>query len=360
MLEFVPFNKIDSGQWDDFCLISDDAWFRHSSAGIKFCLGADSLNENLSFGIFENNKLLAVMAIVKQLIAGEKDLYEFAMTGTPTPGPAFNNELSEKQKNKILAAIFKEVDKIARDRNVAYSKFFIDPLSAGFLDKPNNYNPFLKLGCNDISLTTNIVDLSLTEEELFKKIRDTYQDEIKSAAGSGLSVIFFDENNIDAKVFEIYKNIYFSAAGREVGNVSRWNATFQLIKQGNAVLALEKNKDGESVGGVIFFTYKNNAHYASGATIPDFKKKRGIGHLSQWEIIKYLKVHNFGHYELGWNFYPVISDKVHSQKEINISLFKSGFGGKVLPLFRGEKFFSAEYLRKKKAALTDKYIGSYL
>ncbi|MDE2001831.1 MAG: hypothetical protein KGI60_04695, partial [Patescibacteria group bacterium] len=50
---------------------------------------------------------------------------------------------------------------------------------------------------------------------------------------------------------------------------------------------------------------------------------------------------------------------VYSPKELNISFFKSGFGGAVLPLFRGEKFYDEEYRKVRQKELAEKYDRYY-
>ena len=262
--------------------------------------------------------------------------------------------------SKIIKSVFERIGGLAGENSVIYAKFFSDPLTDDSGDGPIKFNQFLKSGLSDISLTTNIVDLSLSQEELFKNIRDGYQHDIRSAGKLELSVDFFNKENITDEIFSAYKDIYFSAAGKEVGTKERWEVTADLIKSGKAVLALEKNAEGRYISGAICFVYKNKAYYAFGATASDFKEINGISHFLQWEIIKYLKTNDFTYYELGCNFYPVISDEVRTKKELSISFFKSGFGGAIKPLFRGEKFYDSEYLKKRRNLLAEKYIENYM
>lgn len=360
MVDFVPFAKLDLKQWDDFCLNSKSAWFRHSSHAIRFCLSLNDSSENLSFGILEGGKLLAVIPLIKQPISGEDNIFEFAMGGDPMPFPATLNDLSETKAAKLIKSAFERAEGLAKENSVAYVKFFSDPLTDDSEDGPGKFNQFLKSGFSDVSLTTNVVDLSLSEEELFKNIRDGYQYDIRSAGKMNLSVDFFDKNNISEQIFRAYKDIYFSAAGKEVGTKNRWDATYELIRGGNAILALEKDSSGKFISGVVFFAYKQAAYYAFGATAADFKEINGISHFLQWEIIKHLKANGFRYYELGCNFYPIISDEVRTPKEISISFFKSGFGGSIKPLFRGEKFYNAEYFKKRKVQMIEKYIENYM
>ena len=360
MTDFVSFEKIGFQQWDEFCLKSDGAWFRHSSPCLQFCLRLNHLNKNLSFGIVDGGALLLVVPLIQQPIVEKRDLFEFAMGGDPTPYPAIKNDLPDSISTRLINSVFEKINELAKNNSVVYSRFFIDPLSKIFVCGAHRDNPLLKLGYNNISLTANIVDLSIPETELFHNIRDGYRYDIKKISQSNFVIDFFDKTSIGDEIFKIYKDIYFSSAGKEVGTKERWDATYELIKQGNAILALEKNEEGAYISGVVCFIYKNKAYYAFGATASDFKKMNGIGQLLQWEIIKYLKAHNFEHYGLGWNYYPMISDDVYSPKELNISFFKSGFGGIIHPLIRGEKFYDADYLKKRKNNLAEKFIEYYM
>ena len=105
-------------------------------------------------------------------------------------------------------------------------------------------------------------------------------------------------------------------------------------------------KEDRYISAQFVNTYDKKAYYQSGATLPEFERERGIGHLAQWEIIKYLKNNDFTHYELGWNWYANISGEVADAKMLGISRFKAGFGADIYPLFRGEWFGSKEYMRK--------------
>lgn len=353
-MTFSAFDKIGRSEWDEFCENSDSAWLRHTSHWIEFCLALNESNENLSFGVFEDGEMLAVVPLVKQPISGADGFYEFLTAGTPVAYPALKNGLADSKKNELIKAIFSEIDDVAARNSVAYSRFFIDPLTPESLSAESERNLLSDLGFDDVSLTTNIVNLSEDEAALFRNIRKGFRYDIRSMTKSGATVDFFDGKKITEDIFRKYKEIYFSAAGKEVGTKERWTATLKLIRLGYAVLAME-SKEGEYISGAIFFTYKRVAYYAFGATASSFRHVNGVSHLLQWEVIKYLKINNFNFYELGWNFNKNISDEVYSPKELNISFFKSGFGGKISPLFRGEKFYDEGYFKIRKEELAKKF-----
>lgn len=359
-MEFIPYNKIDPRQWDEFCAKSRSAWFRHTSSWLFFCSSLNQSNENVSFGVFDGGEMAAVVPLIKQPIPQRIGQFEFFTAGTPVAFPAVRDGFSGEAKSKLLQSVFRRIDELAGQSSVVYSRFFIDPLSPGYLTNVPSKNPLADFGFADISMTTNIVDLSLPEDILFRNIRKGFRYDIRQISAHKFSVDFFNRDNITDEIFRQYKDIYFSAAGKEVGNEDRWKLTFGFIKDGNGILALEKDEAGRYVSGILVFTYKDGAYYAFGATDKNFKTRNGVSHLLQWEIMGHLKAGGFKYYELGWNFPKEILDEVYSSKELSISFFKSGFSGKALPLFRGEKFYDDEYMNSRKKLLAEKYQEQYI
>ncbi|MBU4348540.1 GNAT family N-acetyltransferase [Patescibacteria group bacterium] len=358
-MKIVDFSEINKQEWDNFCLKSDSAWLRHTSHWIKFSEENGDSNLNLSFGVIEDGKLLAVIPLIAQPIPDEAGLMEFEMGGNSIPFPVLLNSIPDSLKNEIIKLIFKEIDNRAKNHKISYSRFFIDPLIEPLLNDFYKSNPLLEFGFNDSSLATNIIDLSLEEDSILRGMRKGHKSDIKFALkNKDQEVVFFDKENISSEIFDKYKDIYFSAAGKKVGNDKRWKNTLELIKDGFAILIMIK-RGGNYISGIIILCYKNKSYYGFSATLPDFKKERGVGHLLQWETIKYLKNKGFKYYETGWNFLPIISEDVYSQKELNISFFKAGFGGKKYPLFRGEKFYDLDYSKKRRIQLEKKYKDYY-
>ncbi|MDE2001762.1 MAG: hypothetical protein KGI60_04340, partial [Patescibacteria group bacterium] len=297
-MEFVPFHNVGSERWESFCRESDSAWFRHTESWLAFCSALDPLNENLSFGVFDGDEMLAAVPLMRQPISESGGLFEFLTAGTPVVFPATKNGLSDREKEKILISVFEEIDRIAKLKNVAHARFFIDPLSKSYLENSSRINALTSFGFRDVSMTTNIIDLGLSEDALFGRIRKGFRYDIRKIAKNNFSVDFFGADNITDDLFREYKNIYFSAAGKEVGSPLRWENTLRFIRDGNGILAMEKDASGKYISGIVVLGYKNKAYYAFGATAADFKGVNGISHLLQWEMIRYLKEHHFSHYEL--------------------------------------------------------------
>jgi len=361
-MQIIEFNKKDYSSWNELCQASKSAWFRHTSWFLMYTKHSSFKldKKNLSFAVLDDsNKLVAVVPLIAQPIYNEPELWEFSMEGTPIPFPALD-ELTEKDGKKVLKFIFQEIDRLAEEHDISAAHFFVDPLSEVVLNGSLRYNPFLKFGYHNTSLTTNIVGLNKSEEDLLKQCAKGHRTDIIYAEQQGYIVDIFDHSNITKEIFSVYKYLHFLAAGKKTRPDESWDDMFDWIQNNFGILALIRTaKDKDYISGLLTIVYKGKSYYGSGANDPAQDKIRGLGHLLQLETMKYLKQHGCTHYETGWNMYPIISDKVFTLKEVSIGHFKSLFGGEILPLFRGKKFFDPDYFKKKSDNLTKEFIDLY-
>lgn len=333
-MEITSFKEIGVAAWDAFCNESPDAWLWHTSGGIGLgCAFRDNCT-NLSFGLMSHGSLIAVVPLIVENIAGTKQK-EFAMDGTPLPFPALKGTLSDEEKKKALKLIFVEVDRRARTEEIVRGSFSVDPLAESSAARLEN--PLLSFGFDDDSIKTSLIDLKKNEKDLFSHISKAHRADIRSAELKEFSVEFYMNDTISTDIFGTCKNLYFAAAGKEVGNPARWEKTRHLFKQGNMVLAFGRPGNSAEYGTTLaVLCYKNRAYYALSGLLPELRRSaRGLGHLIQWETIKYLKAHGYEAYELGWQISD--TDEKATSKERTISEFKARFGGNLVPLWRGEK-----------------------
>ncbi len=361
-LEIINLKEEKYEEWNRFCLESNSAWFRHTTWFLEYAQNCrfDGKSKNLSFIVQQNDNIMAIVPLIMQTVYDEPDIFEFAVVDTNIPFPAFANNLQHDNKKNIMRIIFEEIDRLAKKNNISYSRFFFDPLTENILQSKQKANPLPKFGYHETSLSTNIVDLSLSENELFKNMRKGHKADIKNAMKNNLVVETFFNENITEEIFRTYKELHFLAKGRKTRPEESWHNMFEFLKDGYLVLFLEKKQNNNQyIAGILVITYKKKAYYGSSAMRPEYEKVRGVGHLLQWEAMKFLKREGFRYYELGWNYYPILSQESIGKKELNISFFKSGFGGDIYPLFRGEKFYDIQFMRAKKSTLLEKYIQQY-
>jgi len=359
-MEIKPLTPDTYALWNEFCSGNPYAWFRHKTDFIDYIVNCrfDGKSKNLSFFVYQNNQLVALVPLVLQSIYETPGLLELAFTDTNTPFPCLDKNLSPDNKKQILNFIFEQVDLIAKANGAAYTRYFVDPLTENILSDREKINPIIYFDYNDTSITTNIMKLDQNEDELLRNIRKGHKADIKFAEKQGYTVSVFDKSNITPEAFAKYRDLHFAAAGRKTRKDESWDMMFKWITNGDAVLALTKlEASGPFIAGSLVITYDKKAYYGSAAMDPSIDRMRGLGHIIQWGTIKYLKQNGFTHYDLGTNAYIMLSQNIPGRKDLSISTFKSGFANAVHPFYRGEKFYSEEYFRKLKSSLIEEYCG---
>ena len=335
VVEIIPLTGNLYGDWNDFINISD-GWFWHSTKWLDYTLAyKPELNStSLSFLIMENSEILAICPLMLENING---VLEFSFGGSPIWSPAFSNTLSSKKIERVTTEIFKHVDKLALEHNIARASFAIYPLS----NPSHNY--LMKYGFLDISLNTQVIDLRHDLKYLHSDLRKGHDYDIDR----GLKVLkttVFTKDNISRNIFDDYCRLHELDSGRKTRPQITFDMQYEWIKEGNAILlrASIPSITGESVVGFSYiFTYKDKAYYGSACSHPEFSNYP-IGHVLTWKTIEWLKEHDFTEYELGWQQYKTLFE-IPSKKEMSISHFKKGFGGTTFPLFRGEKFYNSKF-----------------
>jgi|GEM_PF-2767499 hypothetical protein len=362
-IDFSPFTPDKEEEWDRFCAQSDTAWFRHTRSFIEYTLACkfDGNSREHSFFVYQDNHLVAIVPLVSQTVYGNEDKYEFALYDTNMVFPAFLGNLGSQNYKNLCKLIFQYIDEIAQKNNIVRSRFFLDPLNPLSLSGKQRFNPFLRYGYSDKSITTNIISLEYSAEELLGRVRKGHKADIKSAQkGKYIVQIYYRENALKT-AFDIYRDIHFRDAGRKTRPDSSWNKMYEFIEKGLGQLSLVTDLETNlNITGALLFTYKNAAYYASAATLPEFAHMRGIGHLLQWETMLFLKKNGIQYYELGWNHFPVISQEIGKEKDLGISRYKSGFGSDEYALFRGDRYFNKDFLIEKTNNLLQEYIATWM
>lgn len=345
-MDIIPLSPDKYAEWDQFCWESDEAWFNHTSAWIEYTLNMrwEPKNRNESFMVYENNELIAICPLVIELNRFKEEFVkEFSYSGFLTPTPALKNGLDKKFRKKVFEFIFEAVDKCALLNGVKRSLFMIYPLSRHFLDKKEFPHNFLqKYGYNDISINTQLLNISLSLEDIKQEIRKGHKYDINRGLKS-FKIEIWNGGNIDNEILEQYRLLHKKAAGKITRPAKTFALMFEWIKNDNSILVSIRLKD-KFVGFGMVNIYKEFAYFQSACNDPDVENMP-INHALQWETIEYLKNKGIQYYELGWQYSKGISFEVISIKELDISRFKRGFGGFTVPLFRGEKYYSADYFK---------------
>lgn len=366
-MEVLPLTTNEYQAWNEFCLSSDGAWFWHTTDWLEYNIiyrwGRTGISS--SFMVVEDSKILAICPLILEEMGGNtSDIYclsddkkpvrvipkyniwEFGFGGLPTWAPAFSNSLSSKRKEKIINMVFARIDELAHDNGVSRASFALCPLCSF----ENNY--LMKLGYIDISLNTQIIDLSQDLKTIHGAMRKGHDYDIDKGLRD-IVVEIYDSGNITELIFEQYCSLHHMDAGWMTRPPETWNMQHEWIKNGQAIL-LKALFGNDVVGFSYIFIYKNKAYYGSACSDSEYPKLP-VHHVLNWKTIEWLKKHGFSHYEIGWQQYTPLPHDFPSKKETAISFFKRGFGGAAVPLFRGEKYYSADYYLKVNLERANRY-----
>jgi hypothetical protein len=361
-MEVKQLTKDKYDVWNKFCLASENAWFWHTTDWLEFSLNfRPELNSrNLSFYIKDDTGVIAICPLILEEIpspSGKIKQLSNSASGGLLLFPAIKNDFSPERRKKTLKLIFAQIDKLIVDNKSKKISLRIDPLASCLGKNSSGNNSLLKYGFLNSSLNTQIVDLSVSEEELFKAVRKGHKSDIKRGS-KAYQIEIFDQNTITKEIFDQYRSLHHKAAGRLTRPLLTFEMMYQWIKTGKSVLCGIK-LENRFIGFTLIVTYKHGAYYASAADDPDVQVNIPISHLIQWSLIEWLKKHGFKHYELGLQQFGPQLFSVPSQKNLDISLFKRGFGGGTVSAYRGIKYTDKEFMKKDLLGNMEKLIASY-
>ena len=352
-LEIIPLSKNLYPPWNTFCQDSDDAWFWHTSDWLEYTINLrpQFRTEQKSFYIEENGKIVAICPLLINTVKeGEEELRYFSYDRYQGVTPAIKNNNSKKERSRILNFVFSIIDKMAFENDVDLLLTKFTPLARSY-GKSNNF--LERYGFLNTSLSTITIDLSHDLEYLFSDMRKGHRYNVKKGMEI-YTVKIFGKENITKEEFDCYQKLHYKASGR----MTRPQITFDLmhfwIKTGNAILAgLIYN--GNYIGFSLIILYKNGAYYGSACDDPEIDVPVPVHPLLQWKVIEWLKKEGYILYEIGLQQFGIQLYDFPSEKDRSISFFKRGFGGDIIPLFSGEKWYSESYFRRKMENRIEEY-----
>jgi len=333
-MDVIKYTNVDNKEWNSYCEKIKITTFNHLSDRIRYDIEySPYLQKNLSFILLENKKPMGVIPLYIEKI--EKST-QISFSNSYGVVPAIAGDVDYNKQEKILKFIFSYIDNLAQENKCSKALFKFDPLA-----NPEgkyrilNFNYLLQYGFTDHSLISRIIDLREEKNILWKNMRRGHRCATKQGL-KNFSFEFYNSKNITEKIFDIYRTMHYRAARRATRPLITFKIMYDWINDNNTVLGLGKYKN-KYVASILLTKYKNTAYYGSGAEEPSIKLPMPIGHALMWQSICYLKDNSVDFFEIGWQQYGKLPYDEPSKKDLNISLYKRGFGGYNVPLFRGIK-----------------------
>lgn len=351
-MEIVNLTKETYKEWDDFCLVSDDAWFWHTSHWLEYTLRIEEHNRSESKSFFVR-KDGVIIAICPLLLEEQNGVKEFSLNHYYGFMPAFANHLTQKEHAAVMKVTFGQIDFLAKENQIKKAMMRGAVLNPSFLEThEQSSNTLMKFGFLDTSLNTQVIEVRRPLEVLKKEMRHGHASDIQKASKL-VQVEICDAGNITKEVSDAYRALHRKAAGRETRTAATFDMMHEWIKNGWAFLVGAK-KDGVFISFSYFFIFKKGVYYGSSCN----DRETGnvpASHLIQWKAIEWMHAHEVAFYEIGWQYFSLTLSDFPDDKHLNISKFMRGFGGFTVPVFLGEKYYDKEYFLSEQQGRIKKY-----
>lgn len=264
---------------------------------------------------------------------------------TITIGNSFSlAPIFEHQKN-IEKDTMENIDLIAQKENVEKIMFRIDPLE----QKQYPYNFLMKYNYLDASLLGYLLDCQHIT------MRRNHRRAVKRiVSDQAFETFIMNKENSDYRIHEYYRKLHRQCAGKITRTKKTFDLQFKLLEEGHATLFGLKYK-GQFIAFTYFSHHNSKAVSFSAADDPKFDYLP-LYHIINATALNYFHGQGIKEIEMGQ---PLNTSRqlfcFPDKKQNNISLFKTGFGGRLVEDFRGIKYFSKKAFRKDMDGFVNNY-----
>jgi hypothetical protein len=342
-MEVVSISDLDDTVWQKSLENSDDAWFWHTRSYSNFLLEINSVRSvrDVSFAIVDKSKVVAVCPLYLDSLGG---IPQLGCGNEPVPFPALARDISTDVRERILEQYFVELARFAEVYFAESICIRVSPLAGNHIANSfRPFNPLVRYGFLDLPFSTQVIDLRISESGLWSDIRKGHRYDIRRAE-KVCEAIIWTHATITQDVFTCYQELHFKDAGRVTRSQQSFDMMFSWIKMGYAIL-VEAKRDGSSIAFILITIFSDGAFYGSACKDPDIADLNA-SHMLQWHTMLWLKSSGCKYYDLGMQYFGPQWSHVPTEKDINISKYKRGFGGVTIPVHSGEFFYKTSQLER--------------
>ena len=341
-MEFEIKEIRDRSVWERFLLTCQEKTFLQSWNWGDF-------QENLGFktwrlGIYQKGSGIAGLSLVVKIVA-KRGSFLFVPHG-PNIKPEIKN-----QRLEILGVLLEKLRKIAEEEKIDFIR--IAPI---WERDQKSKEIFKKLGFREAPVhihpeVTWLLDISLPEEEILRRMRKNTRNLIRRAKREGVEV--FQENSQEG--VEKFNEIYSVTVRRHhfaPFSLEYLKGEFSAFSKKDQIAVFFAKHQGRLLASAMVIYWQKIGFYHQGASIAS---RVPAPYLLQWEAIKEAKRRGCQLYNF-WGIVPEVkttedlkNPKIRRHPWWGLSLFKMGFGG-----------YRKEYLRTQDLPLSFRYWLNYL
>lgn len=233
----------------------------------------------------------------------------------------FANDLPAAAQRKCLNTAFEKITQIGAEQR-ADEVFLSGGVPSGTLSLIDK--ACLDRGGKPGTRIRAEADLSATEEELKRDVRNSYKSLI-SWGQANIRLEYVNAENPDRHLLDSLRDFHARTAGRTVHGEATWEAMFSQITSRNGEISMGFLEDGELVAGTMVIDEGPTALYFL-AVYDREKFEKPMGHWPLFNAMLRAKGRDLQRFDLG---------EVHARgtvdpKEFNIGFFKKGFTSRLV------------------------------
>jgi hypothetical protein len=325
-MTFLPLTTALIQTWDEVVNSSDDGWPFALSCWQRLIMDVREWGlSDSSFAVAERGKVVGIMPL--QLHTASNVMGSSGWGGS---GPVIVSGLSKKQRNRVMRIMFDHAQAVARNSGATTLQFWTSPVTRASASAAWGVSPFVFFGFNDKSGIAQVIDLSQTENSLWRGISETSRHAVRKAVAAGISAAEVSwtemleeyysthcENYVRTGVTP-HPRMYFEGIARELGT------------RGHAALFVARNSAGSAIAFHNSLRFGIGGCYHTGCSKAEALES-GANYLLFWEALKAAKVAGLKWYDCG-EITPVAS----ADKLSGLTAFKTKFGGEPHRFFKCE------------------------
>lgn len=329
-LKVKKFNTFTMSSWDDLITKLEGPLHNCTWNNLNYYSAYNKI-ENISFMIFHENKLIALIPFAKNL---NKTKLSFSFGNNLIFSPVFSPKITQSLRKRIYNFTFELIKKKFKLKkikiNYQVSPVYFKNNKVEICSK--NQFELLAYSKNFNVHNTLILDLTEEEDQLILNMSKYHRKNINKT--SKIKNLKFEvlnkkksRNSIIEKFTE-FKKYHRISAGRVTRPKKTWDIMLKKIYENEADL-FYLNFDKKRISYLYCARYQD---FAWGWSQVNLKKYEHISprHFLEWNAMKYYKKNKLNFYEIGERYYAQ-NDFIPSDKEISISEFKEKFGSNKYP-----------------------------
>ena len=298
---------------EPYSFLGTSSWGKYATEYFRESIGS---LEYHTYGFFVGKELTAIWSFLSLI---GKDNSIISSPNDPIWPPVFTRITPKKHRRLIIQSV---LDFAKMNSDQWYSIEELDTTQ----DLSEWQRQSLLLGAIPHTRYDLLVDLTMSTDEVWSKIRKSYKPLINKAKETWESEIITRPSENEWKEFS---NFHEVVSGRQTRSLQTWEIQRQWIWEGSAFAIFLRDSHNKLIGAGLFTHNQHQANYFTGVydrTLFD----QPVGHLVQWEAILELQRRGVATYRIGERSYVGLL-LAPTDKDLAISFFKEGFATKTAP-----------------------------